>query len=64
MSELSLEQEFKLKLLERQVREMSREQALHFLVELYRQMLTQENSYRNLLKHHWGMDLLSGSEEI
>ncbi len=54
--DLSLEQQFNIRSFEHQVRDMSREQAQEFLVNLYRQMLLQENSYRTLLKQQWGMD--------
>ncbi len=54
--DLSLEQQFNLRSFEHQVQDMSREQAQEFLVNLYRQMILQENSYRTLLKHQWGME--------
>jgi hypothetical protein len=54
--DLSLEQQFNIRSFEHQVRDMSREQAQEFLVNMYRQMVLQENSYRNLLKHQWGID--------
>jgi Phycobilisome degradation protein nblA len=54
--DLSLEQQFNVRSFEHQVRDMSREQAQEFLVNMYRQMILQENSYRTLLKQQWGMD--------
>lgn len=54
--DLSLEQQFNIRSFEHQVRDMSREQAQEFLVNMYRQMVLQENSYRNLLKHQWGIN--------
>jgi hypothetical protein len=54
--DLSLEQQFSIRSFEHQVQDMSREQAQEFLINLYRQMMMQENSYRNLLKHQWGID--------
>jgi Phycobilisome degradation protein nblA len=54
--DLSLEQQFNIRSFEHQVNSMSHEQAQEFLVNLYRQMVLQENSYKNLLKHQWGMD--------
>jgi Phycobilisome degradation protein nblA len=54
--DLSLEQQFSIRSFEHQVRDMSREQSQEFLVNLYRQMMLQENSYKNLLKHQWGME--------
>ena len=53
---LSLEQQFNIRSFEHQVKGMSHEQTQDFLVNLYRQMMLQENSYKNLLKHQWGMD--------
>jgi hypothetical protein len=54
--DLSLEQQFNIRSFEHQVKDMSHEQTQEFLVNLYRQMMLQENSYKNLLKHQWGMD--------
>jgi hypothetical protein len=54
--DLSLEQQFSIRSFEHQVRDMSHTQAQEFLVNLYRQMMLQENSYKNLLKHQWGID--------
>jgi len=52
---LSLEQQFTLRSFEDQVKHMSREQAQEFLVNLYRQMLQQENMYKEFIKHEWGI---------
>ena len=54
--ELSLEQQFSLRSFENQVQDMSREQAQEFLVKLYKQMVWQEATYKNLLKHEWGIE--------
>ena len=54
--DLSLEQQFNIRSFEHQIKDMSHEQTQEFLVNLYRQMMIQENSYKNLLKHQWGMD--------
>jgi Phycobilisome degradation protein nblA len=54
--DLSLEQQFSIRSFEHQVRDMSHEQAQEFLVNLYRQMMMQENSYKTLLKHQWGIE--------
>ena len=54
--DLSLEQQFNIRSFEHQVQGMTHEQAQVFLIDMYRQMILQENSYRNLLKHQWGMD--------
>lgn len=52
---LSLEQQFTLRSFEDQVKGMSREQAQEFLVKLYRQMMQQENMYKEVIKHEWGI---------
>jgi Phycobilisome degradation protein nblA len=54
--DLSLEQQFNIRSFEHQVKDMSREQAQEFLVNMYRQMILQENSYRTLLRQQWGME--------
>jgi Phycobilisome degradation protein nblA len=54
--ELSLEQQFNVRSFQTQIQEMSREQAQDFLVKLYTQMIWQESTYKNLLKHQWGLE--------
>mgnify|MGYP002760797067 CR=1 FL=1 len=54
--ELSLEQQFHLWSFKTQVDKMSREQAQEFLVNLYEQMLVREATYKELLKHQWGIE--------
>ena len=54
--DLSLEQQFNIRSFEHQIKDMSHEQTQEFLVNLYRQMMLQENSYKSLIKHQWGMD--------
>jgi Phycobilisome degradation protein nblA len=54
--DLSLEQQFNIRSFEHQIKDMSHQQTQEFLVNLYRQMMLQENSYKSLLKHQWGMD--------
>ncbi|MGC9502664.1 NblA/ycf18 family protein [Baaleninema sp.] len=54
--ELTLEQQFSLRSFETQVAQMSREQAQQFLLQLYEQMMLREVTYKNLLKHQWGID--------
>ena len=54
--ELSLEQQFNIRSFETQVEHMSLEQAQEFLVKLYRQMVMRELTYKELLKHQWGID--------
>ncbi|MBD2571254.1 NblA/ycf18 family protein [Anabaena lutea] len=53
---LSLEQEFSLRIFADQVQQMSREQAVEFLLNLYEQMMIQETTYQELLKHEWKLD--------
>lgn len=57
--ELSLEQQFSIHSFASQVQQMSHEQAKDFLVKLYEQMIVREATYKELLKHQWGLD--SGS---
>jgi hypothetical protein len=54
--ELSLEQQFNIRSFETQVQRMSHEQAQDFLVKLYQQMVTREATYKQLLKHQWGIE--------
>ena len=54
--ELSIEQQFSIRSFETQVEQMSREQAQDFLVKLYRQMVMREATYKQLLKHQWGLE--------
>jgi hypothetical protein len=55
-ADLSLEQEFNLKLFADQVQNLSPEQAKEFLVELNRQMMIRDNLYRDLLKQYMGIN--------
>jgi hypothetical protein len=57
--ELTLEQQFSIRSFATQVQQMSHEQAQDFLVQLYEQMVVREATYKELLKHQWGLD--SGS---
>ncbi len=54
--ELSIEQQFSIRSFETQVQQMSHEQAQDFLVKLYQQMVMREVTYKQLLKHQWGLD--------
>lgn len=47
---LSLEQEFKLKVLREQTRNLDLEQAQEYVFELLRQMMVKENLFKQLLK--------------
>ncbi|MGY2977352.1 hypothetical protein ACVWY9_000377 [Thermostichus sp. OS-CIW-31] len=49
--ELSLEQQFRQRAFETLVSRMSLEQAKDILVKLHKQMLLQEATYRQLLRH-------------
>lgn len=53
--ELSLEQQFSIRSLQIQVKQMSQEQAQDFLIKLYEQMMVRENMYKAFLKHQWGL---------
>lgn len=55
MIELSMEQQFSIRAFEQQVSQMSEQQAKDFLIKLYEQMTVREATYRELLKHQWGM---------
>jgi Phycobilisome degradation protein nblA len=54
--DLSLEQQFSIRSFEHVVKDMSHAQAQEFLVDLYKQMVLRENSYKTLLKQQWGFD--------
>lgn len=56
-TELSLDQEFSLRLFEDQVRHMSLEQAQALLIEQYKQMMLQKTMFQELLKQEWKLDL-------
>lgn len=49
---LSLEQEFDLRLFAEQVQHLNPEQAKQFLIDLNRQMMIKDNLYRDLLKQY------------
>jgi hypothetical protein len=53
--ELTIEQQFSVRLFQSQTQGLTREQAIEFLLELYTQMITQEATYKELLKHQWGI---------
>jgi hypothetical protein len=54
--ELSLEQQFSLVSFENQVQDLNVDQAKDFLVQLYKQMMMREATYKQLLKHQWGIE--------
>ncbi|MEO1133938.1 MAG: NblA/ycf18 family protein [Cyanobacteria bacterium J06639_1] len=47
---LTMEQQFKLHVLDRQVKELSREEAQDYLLEVMRQMMIKDNVVKHLLK--------------
>jgi len=49
--QLSLEQRFKLKVLQEQVSDLSKEEAQKYLLEMFRQMMVKDNLVKNLLKN-------------
>jgi hypothetical protein len=49
-AQLTLEQQFKLKVLQEQVKELSKEQAQEYLMEVFRQMMVKDNLVKQLLK--------------
>ncbi len=53
--QLSLEQEFNLRIFTDQVRTLSPELAQDLSLELYRQMMLKDNLYEELLKDYWGI---------
>jgi hypothetical protein len=53
---LTLEQEFNLRVFSERVENLTPEQAKEFLVEINRQMMIRDNLYRDLLKQYMGMN--------
>ena len=49
--QLSLEQKFKLKVLQEQVQDLSQEEAQQYLLEMFRQMMVKDNLVKNLLRN-------------
>jgi hypothetical protein len=54
-TELTIDQEFSLRLFEDQVKQMSREQAQEFLIEQHKLMMVQKTMFQKLLKHEWSL---------
>jgi hypothetical protein len=48
---LSLEQQFKLQVLTEQAKNLTREQAQEYLIEIFRQMMIKDNLMKQLLKN-------------
>ena len=57
MNRLNIEQQFQIAAFKTQVSKMSQQQAQELLVKLYEQMLVNETTYKELLKHQWGLDI-------
>jgi hypothetical protein len=53
--QLSLEQQFNMRAFSEQVKDLSREQAQDFLVDLYRQMMIKETMYKGFLMQQLGV---------
>jgi hypothetical protein len=54
-NKLSLEQEFSLRKVADQAKDLSRQQAQELVIELQRQMMIKDNLYKQLIKHEWGI---------
>ena len=51
-SGLSMEQQFQLKVYEKQVQSLSKEQAQEYLLELLRQSMVKDNLFKDLIKQY------------
>lgn len=49
--QLTLEQQFKMKVYQEQVKTLSQEEAQQYLLEVMRQMMVKENLFKHLLKN-------------
>lgn len=54
MTKLSLEQDFEVRSFAFKVRQLNQSEAHEALVVMFRQMLLQQNTYKDLLKKQWG----------
>ncbi|AFY78566.1 Phycobilisome degradation protein nblA [Pleurocapsa sp. PCC 7327] len=50
-NQLTMEQEFKLRVFKEQVKNLNQNQAQECLIELFRQMMVKDNLYKHLLKN-------------
>ena len=50
-AQLSLEQQFKLKILQEQVQNLTKEEAQEYVLEIFRQMMVKDNLVKHLLKN-------------
>lgn len=55
VSNLTLEQKFALVKFEQQVSTINLDQAKELLLDLYRQMISKDNMYKELIAHNWGI---------
>ena len=53
--QLSLEQEFDLRIFADRVRNLTSEEARGLSIELYRRMMLKDNLYEELLQDYWGI---------
>lgn len=53
-AELSLEQQYTLRVLSEQVKALSKEEAHQNLIDLYRQMMIRDNYHRRVTQQGWG----------
>ena len=53
--QLSLEQEFDLRIFADRVRNLTSEEAQGLSIELYRRMMLKDNLYEELLQDYWGI---------
>lgn len=51
-SGLSLEQQFQLKVYEKQIQQLTKEQAQEYLLEMLRQSMVKDNLLKDLIKQH------------
>ncbi len=49
-TQLTLEQEFKMQILREQVKNLSREQAIEYLIEVLKQNMVKDNLFKHFLK--------------
>jgi hypothetical protein len=48
-AQLTMEQQFKLQVIREEVKSMSKEEAQHFVVELFQQMMAKENMFKYMI---------------
>jgi len=60
-TELTLDQEFSLRLFADQVQRMSHAQAQELLIEYNKLMMVRDTMYQKLLRHEWKLEIDSAS---